>query len=119
VRLYRFDEAVGRRVSLHGSRFAQAALTGPEGGARAFCLHLAPGGLVGRHQAATRQLFCVVAGAGWVSGPDQERIPIAVGQAVCWERGEEHEVGTETGLTSVVLEGDALSVGATPGGRSG
>jgi hypothetical protein len=56
VRLYRFDQAVGRRVALHG-------------------------GLVGRHQAATRQLFCVVAGDGWVSGPDRERVPIAAGQA--------------------------------------
>ena len=34
MRRYRFDEAVGRRVSLHGSRFAETALTGPEGGAR-------------------------------------------------------------------------------------
>ena len=48
MRRYRFDEAVGRRVSLHGSRFAETALTGPEGGARAACLHLPPGGLVGR-----------------------------------------------------------------------
>jgi quercetin dioxygenase-like cupin family protein len=111
----RFDEAVGRRVFLYGSRFSEALLTGPEGGARAACLHLPPGGLVGRHQAAARQLFCVVAGEGWVGGPDQERIPIAAGQAVCWERGEEHETGTETGLTAVVLEGDDLSVGAAPG----
>jgi hypothetical protein len=29
VRLYRFDQAVGRRVALHGSRFTQAALTAP------------------------------------------------------------------------------------------
>jgi quercetin dioxygenase-like cupin family protein len=106
---------VGRQVSLYDSRFAEAALTGPEGGARAACLHLSPGGLVGRHQAAARQLFCVVAGEGWVSGPDRERIPITAGQAVCWERGEEHETGTQTGLTAVVMEGDDLSVGAAPG----
>jgi hypothetical protein len=117
MRRYRFDEAVGRRVSLHGSRFTQMALTGPEGGARAVCLHLPPGGLIGRHRAATRQLFCVVAGEGWVSGPGQRRVPITAGQAVCWEQGEEHETGTQTGLTAVVLEGDDLSVGAAPGWR--
>ena len=52
-----------------------------------------------------------------MSGPDQERVPIAAGQAVCWERGEEHETGTATGLTAVGLEGDDLSVGAAPGWR--
>jgi hypothetical protein len=43
MRLYRFDQAVGRLVTLHASRFTQAALTGPEGGARAVCFHLPPG----------------------------------------------------------------------------
>jgi quercetin dioxygenase-like cupin family protein len=119
VRRYRFDPAVGRRVTLHGSRFTQAALTGPEGGARAVCLHLPPGGLVGRHRAATRQLFCVVAGDGWVSGPDRERVPVAAGQAAFWEPGEEHEAGTDTGLVAVVLEGEDRLVLAAPGGPGG
>lgn len=59
MRLYRFDQAVGRRVTLHGSRFTQAAF---------------------------------------------------------WEPGEEHEAGTGTGPTAVVLEGDDVSVWAAPGG---
>jgi hypothetical protein len=49
-------------------------------------------------------------------GPHRERVPIAAGQAVCWERGEEHETGIDTGLTAVVLEGDDLSVGAAAAG---
>jgi hypothetical protein len=68
MELYRFDAAVGRPISKHGSRFVQLPLTSPEGGVRAACFHLPPGGVVGRHEAATRQLLCVVAGDGLVSG---------------------------------------------------
>jgi hypothetical protein len=98
----------------HGSRFVQVPLTSPEGGVRAACFHLPPGGVVGRHEAATCQLLCVVAGEGWVSGPDGGRVPVAAGRAAFWGRGEAHEVGTEAGLTAVVLEGDDLSVWAAP-----
>jgi hypothetical protein len=59
-------------------------------------------------------LLCVVTGEGWVSGPDGNRIPIAVGRAAFWGRGEEHETGTDTGLTAIVLEGQDLSVWAAP-----
>jgi quercetin dioxygenase-like cupin family protein len=115
MELYRFDAAVGRPISAHGSRFLQVPLTSPEGGVRAACFHLPPGGVIGRHEAATYQLLCVVTGEGWVSGPDGNRIPIAVGRAAFWGRGEEHETGTDTGLTAIVLEGQDLSVWAAPG----
>ena len=93
MKLYRFDAAVGRRISAHGSRFLQVPLTSPEGGVRAACFHLPPGGVIGRHEAATHQLLCVVTGEGWVSGPDGNHTPIAVGRAAFWGRGEEHETG--------------------------
>ena len=72
--------------------------------------------MIGRHEAATHQLLCVVTGEGWVSGPDSNRIPIAVGRAAFWGRGEEHETGTDTGHTAIVLEGQELSVWAAPDG---
>ena len=114
MELYRFDAAAGRPISAHGSRLLQVPLTSPEGGMRAACFHLPPGGVIGRHEAATHQLLCVVTGEGWVSGPDSNRIPIAVGRAAFWGRGEEHETGTDTGLTAIVLEGQELSVWAAP-----
>jgi hypothetical protein len=77
MELYRFDAAVGRPISKYGSHFVQVPLTSPEGGVRAACFHLPPGGVVGRHEVATRQLLCVVAGEGWVSGPKGDRVPIA------------------------------------------
>jgi quercetin dioxygenase-like cupin family protein len=112
MQLHRFDAAAGRPMSRHGSRFVQCPLTGPDGGVRAACFHLPPGGLIGRHRAATRQLLCVVGGDGWVSGADGARVPIAAGQAASWERGEQHETGTDGGLTAIVLEGEGFSVAA-------
>lgn len=37
---------------------------------------------------------------------------MAAGEAVLWESGEEHEAGTETGMTAIVIEGDMLSAGS-------
>ena len=60
------------------------------------------------------QLLYVIEGEGWVSGDDGEAVAISRGQAAYWAKGEVHGAGTETGLTAVVLEGDAFSVGARP-----
>jgi hypothetical protein len=43
-----------------------------------------------------------------VRGAEGERRPIAAGQAAFWQEGEEHESGTESGLTAMVVEGDGL-----------
>ena len=114
MKLYRFDEKAGHPVSNFGSRFTLSPLTDPEGKARAACFHLPPGGLVGRHPAATKQLFCVVDGEGWVSGGDGVRVPISAGQAAYWEADEEHEQGTDTGLVAITLEGDEFTPWAKP-----
>jgi quercetin dioxygenase-like cupin family protein len=118
MQLHRFDAACGRLVTPHGSRFLLVPLTDEEGAARAACFHVEPGDRVGRHEAAARQLFCVVAGSGWVAGQDGARVPIAAGQAAAWERGEPHEAGSDGGMTAVVLEGDGFSVRAPPWSRS-
>jgi quercetin dioxygenase-like cupin family protein len=65
---------------------------------------LGPGGVVGRHPAAADQLFIVVEGEGWVSGSEGERASVAAGAAVFWAQGEEHESGTDSGLTAIVVE---------------
>jgi hypothetical protein len=116
MQLHRFDAAVARPVSPYGSRFLLAPLTDPGerewSQARLACFHLGPGGLVGRHEAAADQLFCVVAGDGWVAGADGARVPIAAGQAAAFQRGELHEAGTDAGMTAIVLEGEGFSVWA-------
>jgi hypothetical protein len=53
-------------------------------------------------------MFLVIAGDGWIAGPEGTRIPVTTGQGVCWDRGEEHTSGTDNGLTALVVEGTPL-----------
>jgi quercetin dioxygenase-like cupin family protein len=76
--------------------------------AHALVLDVEPGGVVGRHPAVVPQLFVVVRGSGWVSGGNGEREPIVAGEVVLWEAGEEHESGSEAGMTALVLESESL-----------
>jgi GrpB-like predicted nucleotidyltransferase (UPF0157 family) len=107
VRIFRFDDEVSVPIDAFGSRFKLCPLvdTGTGGQAQVQVLHLPAGGLVGRHPAAGRQLFAVVAGVGWVTGGDGRRRDVGPGTAALWEAGEEHEAGSDGGLTAVCVEG--------------
>jgi hypothetical protein len=69
-RLVRIHDSIG----LHATRIAAG-----HGPVRLVCLRLDPGGVVGTHPAGAAQLFLVVAGDGWIAGPDGERVPITSG----------------------------------------
>lgn len=105
-----------RRVELSGERpltapgSFNAAVRRLAAGAHVVVIDVEPGGVVGRHPAAVPQLFAVVQGVGWVSGGDGEREPIRAGEAVAWEPGEEHESGSDKGMTVLVVEADSLDV---------
>ena len=107
MRVFNFGAEDGRCIDRHGSAFVQTRLARSVG-VHVGCIHLAPGGLVGYHPAATPQLFAMVAGDGWVRGEAPARVPIAAGQAVFWDVGEHHEAGTETGMNANVVEGEVL-----------
>jgi GrpB-like predicted nucleotidyltransferase (UPF0157 family) len=106
VRIFRFDEEVSMPIARFGSRFRVGPLTGEDSRVRVEVLHVPAGGLIGRHPAACSQLFGVVAGTGWVSGADQLPREIGPGYAALWEEGEEHEAGSDAGLTAICIEGD-------------
>ena len=91
-----------------GSVSARVRLLGVE--AHVVLIEIAPGGVVGRHPAAAPQLFVAVRGSGWVSSGDGAREPIEAGDAVAWERGEEHESGSDGGMTAIVVEAEPLDV---------
>lgn len=74
------------------------------------CLALAPGGVIGTHPATETQLFLVIAGEGWVAGPDGQRTPISVGWGARWEAGEEHTSGTDAGMVALAVEGGTLDL---------
>ncbi|MGE0599682.1 MAG: cupin domain-containing protein [Dehalococcoidia bacterium] len=69
-------------------------------------IELAPGGVLGRHEAVADQLFIVVGGDGTVTGGDEIEAPIHAGMAAFWNAGELHQTRAgENGLVALVLEG--------------
>lgn len=112
MRLFRFDAAIGHPIARFESR--ASVMTGiqrAEGQYQLGCLRLGPDGVLGYHQATTRQLLLVVEGSGWVRAGDEPRQAIVAGHAAYWEPGEWHETTTDTGLTAFILESDTLDPG--------
>ena len=99
----------GFEIRGFGSGGATAVpLTLPDGDAHVVCIRLAAGGVLGRHPASVDQVFAVVEGGGWVRGPDGERVAVSRGTALYWSAGEEHESGTDSGMTAIVVESERL-----------
>jgi quercetin dioxygenase-like cupin family protein len=115
VRLVRFDPEQGRELDRFGSvGFVHVRLAASSGDAALSVVHLAAGGRIGRHPAASAQVLAVVSGSGLVSGGSGEEQPIDAGTAAVWEEGEEHETRTAGGLVAFMLEGAAVRVLAEP-----
>jgi len=109
MRLLDFGAAGAFAISGFGSRSAAASpLTLPDGDAHVVCLRIGAGGVLGRHPASVDQMFVVVEGEGWVTGSGGERVPVTAGKAVYWEAGEEHESGSDTGMTAIAVESERL-----------
>jgi quercetin dioxygenase-like cupin family protein len=79
---------------------------------QAAVFRFAPGGRIARHTPAGRhsQILAVLEGSGEVSGASGIEEPIAAGDAVCWQAGEEHELKSAAGLTALIIEGDGLEM---------
>jgi quercetin dioxygenase-like cupin family protein len=95
-----------------------APLTPPskgESGLQAAIFRFAPGGRLVRHPATIPQILAVLEGSGEVSGADGVAQPIAAGEAVFWEQGEEHETSSAVGLTALVIEGEDVDRFRKPG----
>ena len=105
-----------RRIELHGERevtapgSVSARVRRLAGDAHVVVIEVGPGGVVARHPAVGAQLFTVVRGSGWVSGGDGERESLEVGEAVLWDPGEEHESGSDEGMTVLVVEAESLDL---------
>ncbi|RIJ78305.1 cupin domain-containing protein [Nakamurella silvestris] len=75
----------------------------PGPGIRVHVARFLPGGVLGRHRAGLQQRFTVIAGTGWVSC-DGRRVEISVGDSVVWQVGQEHESGSDLGMTVLILQ---------------
>ncbi len=104
------DAGHGRQVEEYGSSGATWTPLG-EGAdqTQIGVMRLEPEGLLGRHAASSDQLFLIVEGRGWVTGPDGERIDLVAGQGAIWDKGELHESGTDSGMTVVIVQSDSIT----------
>jgi hypothetical protein len=90
-----------------GVHMSEAARLGNVDGFSVHLAHIAPGGLLGRHPTRLWQLFAVTSGSGWVAAADGVRHAIESGQAVMWSPGEEHESGSDKGMSVVIAQSTA------------
>ncbi len=106
---FRFDPERGHAVTAHDSRGVRAAPVQHDPALLVVtALDIVAGGEIGAHEAPVDQLFLVVAGEGWVAGPDGRAVPIHTGEAAFWRAGDRHGAGSSTGMRALVLEGDGL-----------
>ena len=109
IKLYRFDNETGKKVTHFNSNFIMSRIIKTEKGAQISCMHLEADGIIGFHKADVPQLLLIVTGEGWVRSDDTSEINIKAGDAVYWEKGEGHETSTNLGLTAIVIESEELN----------
>jgi len=73
---------------------------------QAVILRFEPGGRLRRHPAGSPQILAVLEGSGDVSGANGVGEPIGAGEAVFLHEGEDHEMKSEAGLTTLIIEGE-------------
>lgn len=113
MRVIRLADVPRRRIEAHDSVGFDLGALGVTADAALVVVRLAPGGRIGRHPAAGRQVLVLLTGDARVAGYDGTPVDLSPGDAAVWEPGEAHETRTVNGLTALVVEGD-LDVG-TPG----
>ena len=75
-------------------------------------MDLKENGLVGFHDTTVPQMLIILEGAGWVRAGEEEKVKIAAGDVVLWEKGEGHETTTEKGLKAIVIETEGMDIGS-------
>ncbi|MCM3783428.1 cupin domain-containing protein [Neobacillus mesonae] len=107
MKIYDFSSMAGNKISAYGSQnFSLTGILHEESNVRMACIRLGPEGIIGHHPAATDQLFLLIDGEGIVTGGEGVEYPLQPGFAVLWEKGEQHETRSDTGLTAFVVEGN-------------
>ncbi|MGA8845044.1 MAG: cupin domain-containing protein [Nocardioides sp.] len=106
MQIIRLDDVPRRGVEAYGSSGFDLGALGITADAALVVVRVAPGGRIGRHPAAGRQLLVVLTGNAQVAGSDGLPVDLSPGQAAVWEPGEAHETRSVGGLTALVVEGD-------------
>lgn len=100
-----------RPIEGNGSKGFSVGAFGISADAHLIAVSLAPGGTIGRHPAAGRQLLLVLSGEAEVAGAEGDVRLLTAGLAAVWEPGESHETRSPRGMSGLIVEGD-LDIGA-------
>ncbi len=107
--IIRFGPKLGQDIKDYGSRAVRLLKVADlEAGGSVRCMYLEQGSELGYHQATCGQLFLVVSGDGWVRGEGEARTPIRAGLGAVWKKDEWHAAGTDSGMTAIILEAEAI-----------
>lgn len=104
MKIYSFKKSEGEKISDFNSNFSLSKILRTKEMAQIGCFYLEENGVIGSHEASVPQILLVVSGEGSVQSSTTERVPIETGDAVFWEKGEEHETFSATGMTAIVIE---------------
>ena len=109
MKIYRFNAEIGRLLAqFDHTNFTLSHLLGIQGEFDLVCLELGPNFHMDYHQAPQPQLLLVVDGKGWLWDEKRGKTPIHAGQGVFLEQGQWHEVGTNYGMSVILIEGENL-----------
>lgn len=109
MEVFHIMEHKGNLMTHFQSHFWLTKLIQTDKPARLDCMVLHNGDVIGFHKAAMPQLMIVIEGGGYVRN-DHQTVRVKKGDAVLWEKGENHETFTEDGLTLLTAESEGLEV---------
>lgn len=107
VRVISTGELTARNITSFGSEGFGVVPIAAE--AHVVLARLAPGAVIGRHQAVVDQCLIVLGGEAEVSGADGVVHVLHQGSAALWRADESHETRSRTGLTAIVVESAGLA----------
>lgn len=111
MQLVDFSAGRAEPVTRFSSNGVRAVAVGHgRGEAHIYSLHLEPGGVIGPHLTGFAQLLLVVAGSGWVASADGVRHGVSEGRGAYFDRGEQHSKGSDTGMTAIMIQVDAINL---------
>ncbi|WMT39659.1 cupin [Paenibacillus sp. D2_2] len=109
MRIFSFEKQFGREITNFNSKQSIfSRIIQHNKPVQIGCFYIGAEGIIGSHPATVNQLFLVLNGQGWVKGKEGIKYHIQSGKAAYWVPREEHESGSEHGMTVIVIEGEDL-----------
>lgn len=104
MKIYRFDPEVSQEHEQFGSvKAIIARVLQLDDRAEINAVYLHPSEHLSVQQVMMQQLFLLVDGEGWMKNESGEKKTVRQGQAAFWGESEMPELGTELGMTAVII----------------